>query len=85
MVKGENPLPEVSRKMIEAALMELRSFMNRVDAYFGNSETYYQNLILSNDGNTLIEILKRGLRYEELCQNQTISFEDLFQSKYYET
>lgn len=77
------PLPGVSRAMVEQALKELRSFMNQVEAYYMDSEIGYEYFDTPSGGDALIEILKRGLRYEELWRDGNIDIMDFQNSKYY--
>jgi len=77
-------LPGVSRKMVEDALKELRNFMNIINMYFTGEETGYEHFLMTNDSDTLVEWLKRGLRYEELWQEGKIEINDIKKSKYYD-
>jgi len=77
-------LPGVSRRTIESTLEELRNFMNEINSYYTDSETGYEHSLMLNNGDTLVEVLKRGLRYEELWREGKIDIMDLQKSKYYE-
>ena len=81
--KKSNPLPGVSRTMIEDALKELCFFMNQVDGYYRDTETGYEYFRVTSGGDALIEILKRGLRYEELWRDRKIDIMDFQNSKFY--
>jgi len=76
-------LPGVSRAMVEEALKELRSFMNQVDGYFRDTEMAYEYFKSPFGADALIDILKKGLRYEELRIDGKIDIMDLEKSKYY--
>jgi len=68
--------------MIEDSLKELRYFMNQVEGYYSDSETGYEYFVMTGDGDFLIEVLKRGLRYIELWKDKKIDFMDMQNSKY---
>lgn len=72
-----NSLPGVSRQMIEEALSLVREFMNKIEAYYNDSEIGYEHfLFTSNDGNALLAIVRNGLRYEELVEEGVVSHDD---------
>ncbi|MHA1280440.1 MAG: AbiU2 domain-containing protein [Candidatus Helarchaeota archaeon] len=77
-------LPRISRQMIENALNELSNFMNIVNTHFTSTETAYEYSIMKYESDTLVEWLKRGLRYEELWREGKIEINDLQKSKYYD-
>jgi len=81
--KKSEPLPGISRAMVEEALKELRFFMNQIDGYYLDTEMGYEYFKTPSGGDALIEILKRGLRYEELCIDRKIDIMDIQNSKYY--
>lgn len=84
LINGKSkPLPGVSRAMIEDALKELRFFMNQVDGFYRDTEMGYEYFKMPDDAEALIEIIKRGLRYEELCRDGKVEIMDLEKSKYY--
>jgi hypothetical protein len=66
-----NPLPGISRQMIEETLEVIREYMNTIERHYKKSETGYQHFLMSfSDGEALISILKYGLRYEELIEDK---------------
>jgi hypothetical protein len=71
------PIPGPSRQEIEDALASLREFMNAIDSHFTNSHMAYENFISRNDGESLVGILKQGLRYGELRRAQVLPHDDL--------
>src|SRR5262249_27750893 len=75
-------LPGISRKMIEAAMMQIRNFMNRIEGHYEDSETGYEHFILRDDGNRLLSLLKFGMRYEELQGTNALNWNDLGQSRW---
>ncbi|MGH8491581.1 MAG: hypothetical protein ACRERR_00515 [Moraxellaceae bacterium] len=66
-----------SRDEIEAALIELRSFMNCIELYFTGSRTAYDLITLKDDGDSLIFALSKGLRYQDLVKAGKIPTDDL--------
>lgn len=80
-----NPLPGVSRQMIEDALALLRDYMNEIQIHYDDSEQGYEHFIMhASDGEALIGILKHGIRYEELVEAEQIDFDDSPKSKWHD-
>lgn len=71
------PLMGPSRNEIESALSALRAFMNAVKLHFNHSQTAYELITLDSDGDHLIGMLKRGIRYQQLVRDGSISRTDL--------
>ena len=72
-----NPLPGVSREMIEEGLVLVRLFMNEIERAYLDSETGYEHFILDHgDGDGLIAMLRYGLRYKELLKEEKIAYGD---------
>lgn len=71
-----------SRAEIEAALAVLRDIMNCIFLHFTNSQTGYEHIVLDSDGDSLIAVLRRGLRYQDLVIDGAISSDDLRSSKW---
>ncbi|HEY1091104.1 MAG TPA: hypothetical protein VGE47_08440, partial [Burkholderiaceae bacterium] len=44
------PLPDVSRQMIEGALATLRNYLNAIEMHFNDSEWGYEHFIMNSDG-----------------------------------
>jgi AbiU2 len=76
MKSSPDPLPGISRQMIEDALSLLRIYMNKIEAHYHDSEVGYEHFIMSSDGNALLDVIRNGLRYEELRQKNLIQAED---------
>lgn len=76
MKSSPNPLPGVSREMIEDALSTLRDYLNAIEQHYNNSEYGYEHFIMSSDGEALLATIRAGLRYEELLQERKIPFDD---------
>jgi hypothetical protein len=73
-----SPLPVPSREEIGKALLALQEFMNNIEARFTDSTTAYAHFGSQGvDGDALIELLKEGLRYEQLMQDGAIEWDDL--------
>jgi hypothetical protein len=75
------PLTGPSREEIELALSALRGLMNTVKLHYNDSQTAYEMIMLENDGEHLIAMLKRGIRYQQLVRNGTISATDLVEHR----
>lgn len=82
MKSSPNPLPGISRSMIEAALELIRMYMNEIELYYFNSKTSYEHFIMSTDGDTLVTILRYGMHYKELLKDGSVSFDDWNNSKW---
>lgn len=81
MRSRHNPLPDVSRQMIEDALDLVRKYLNAIQIHYDNSETGYEHFIMpASDGEALISMLKYGLRYEQLIEERKIALHDWNQS-----
>jgi hypothetical protein len=77
------PIEGASRKEIEEALQALRDFLNEIELHLTDSTTGYEHFILHDDGEALVAMIKRGLRYEELARSQRIAWSDLMESPYF--
>ncbi len=76
MQSASNPLPGISRQMVEEALQLVREYMNAIEAHYDQSETGYEHFIMSSDGDALVALLKYGLRYDELLRDGNIPMGD---------
>lgn len=76
------PLPGVSRQMIEDALETVRDYMNAIEANYNDSEWGYAHFILNHGSAALLATLRAGLRYEELVQERTLPFDDWRKGKW---
>jgi len=78
-----NPLPGISRQMIEEALELVRRYLNAIQIHYGEGETGYEHFIMSaSDGEALISMLKYGLRYEQLFEQRRVGFDDWQESNW---
>ncbi len=84
MKSSPDPLPEISRQMIEEALGLVRKYMNKIEEHYRDSEIGYEHFIMQSDGEALVAMLRYGLRYEELLKDRTISFDDWHYGKWYD-
>lgn len=82
MKSGQNPLPGISRNMIEEALELVREFMNKIEGHYMDSEMGYEDFIMSSDGEALVSMLKYGMRYMELLKDGTVSYDDWRQGEW---
>ena len=81
MLEAEiKPLTGPSRAEIEQALAALRAIMNLVELRFTNTTTAYEQFTMTDDGDSLIATLQRGLRYRQLVKERVISHDDLSKS-----
>ena len=64
--KKAAPLPGVSRKNIEEALEILRTYMNKIEGFYNNSEVGYEHSAMLSGAEKLVSKIKSGLRYEKL-------------------
>jgi hypothetical protein len=79
------PLPPTSREMVNGALETLRDYMNAIEGYYEDSETAYNHFVMhASDGDSLAHLLKAGLRYDQLCQEEVINWDDFQQSDWYD-
>ena len=70
--------------MVEDALQLVRDFMNKIEMHYNNAEFGYENFILQSDGEALAAILRYGLRYEELLQEESVSYDDIRKGKWHD-
>lgn len=76
MKSSPNPIPGVSRQMIEDALKTLRDYLNAIEAFYNDSEMGYEDSLMSSDGEALVAVLRAGLRYEELVKDGKVPYDD---------
>ena len=60
-----DPLPGISREMVEHALTAFRHLFESIDRYLGNAETNYNDVPLRGDGDTIIRYLKESKAYRK--------------------
>ena len=68
MKSQPDPLPGISREMIEDALELGREFMNSIERFYHDSEMGYEHFLMTSDGEALVAVLRSGMRYEELLK-----------------
>lgn len=62
-----DPLPGVSRQMIEDVLASLRKYMNTIEGYYCQSEYRYHDPIIGPyDAEALVALLEYGLKFKHL-------------------
>jgi hypothetical protein len=72
-----NPRHGPSRNEIEVSLDALRAFMNCIQLHYWDSQTMYENFVMNSDGEQLITVLMRGIRYKQLVKEGIIPHDDL--------
>ena len=83
MQQGAQPLPTVGIQTIENVLYSVRDYMNAIEEHYCHRTTGYEHfLMLGNDGDALVSILKYGLRYEEMLEEGKISTEESSKGKW---
>lgn len=60
-----DPLPGVSREMIENALKRFRKILNDVESYVDGNQTEYEKSNLRGDGDSMIRYLKEAKAYRQ--------------------
>lgn len=60
-----NPLPGISREMVEQALTAFRDLFEAIDRHLGNVETNYKDIPLRGDGDAIIRYLMQSKAYRE--------------------
>lgn len=78
------PVPAPTKMEIEAALKALREFMNAIDHHFASSETAYEEFVSTEGSEDLVWCLKQGKRYDDLVREETIPWDDLRKSTYWD-
>jgi hypothetical protein len=79
---SSQPLPGLSRQMIEDALHSVRAYMNAIEGHYNDSEWGYEDFILHDGADALLATLRAGLRYEELVQERALPFDDWRKGKW---
>lgn len=79
-----NPLPGVSREMVENTLDQIRALMNAYDNHYFSNTTVYQDLLLplGADGDFLSQNLKRATAFRDLERGGQISRELWLEGRY---
>lgn len=70
--KNSAAMLDASRQEIEDALAALREFMNAIQRDLEDCETSYRTSTLIGNGESLLRILRWGMRYRELRQSSVI-------------
>jgi hypothetical protein len=66
LASAKDPLPGISRADIEAAMLSIRTLLNRLSGHYIDSEVLYQLLITNGGGaDSLVYYLQQGLRSQE--------------------
>lgn len=59
------PLPGISRQMIEEALKMIRNLLNHIQRHFEDAETAYEHVSLQGDGDDLVFFLEQAEAYDK--------------------
>lgn len=81
---GPQPLPAISRQMVEDALLTIRTYLNTIEAHYNDSELRYEQFVMASDGEALIATLQAGQRYEELVKERQIASDDWRKGKWHD-
>jgi len=65
-----------SREEIESALKALREAMNCISLHYTDTTIGYEHFSMQADGEALIQSLRRGLRYQELVNEEAVPRND---------
>jgi hypothetical protein len=76
------PLPGVSREMIEAVLKAIRDYMNEFERYFCKNTMVYEYFSMEADGEALIWQLKRAADYRDGVADGSIARDRILRSRY---
>jgi hypothetical protein len=76
------PLPGISREMVEDALKAIRDYMNEFEVYFCKSTMIYEHFIMDSDGEALIWQLKRAVDYRDGVADGSIPRDRMLRSRY---
>ena len=74
------PLEGPSRDEIENALEALRNVMNCIEQHYTGSTMAYELFLMSDDGEAVIGMLRRGIRYEQLVRDGVVPHHDLLEA-----
>jgi hypothetical protein len=76
------PLPGISRTMVEDALKAIRDYMNEFEIHFSNSTMAYEYFSMQSDGEALIWQLKRAAGYRDGVADGSIARDRMLRSRY---
>ena len=79
--EGADPLPPIAKKQIDEALSLLRKYLNAIELHYNKNEWGYEHFLMTGtDSNALVNVLRDGLRYEQLVTEEVIPYGDHLQS-----
>jgi len=78
------PMPDIYYRALAEALRLVREYMNLIEGYYHDSTRAYENFIMHSDGEMLVNMLKFGLRYQELLHEKKLGFGDLRESRWFD-
>ncbi len=77
------PLPKIAISTIEDILRELRNFMNSIEYHFNKTKVLYEEVVITNGVDVLMDRLKMAFFCEELINSKKINRADFEKFKYY--
>lgn len=69
------PRMNPARQEIEDALTALRLVMNATHRRFGENQVAYEHVFLAEDGEALVEVVRRGLLLQKLSQDGVVPWQ----------
>jgi hypothetical protein len=82
--RAVEPLPAIGRADIGRALTILGQCMNCISEHLRGIPARFEPAVIHSGSDELIELLKRGLRYNELVSREDVSKYDLHESSFNE-
>lgn len=76
-------LPGVSLQMIDESLRLIAEYLNSIELHYNISAIGYEYFEMMNDGESLLQIIRYGLRYKQLLEDGSISRADLRNGEWY--
>lgn len=78
-----HPIPPGTSAQISDALELLETFLNKVSMLVGAVPRYFDACPMDGDADALVALLKAGIRYGDLRDNEAIDFSDNPEGRYY--
>lgn len=75
--QSAQPLPQIAKHQIDEAMQLVRQYLNSIETYYNNNVWRYEHfMMVGTDGDALVDILRDGLRYDQLLQEEVIPYSD---------
>jgi hypothetical protein len=81
-MEGGANLEAISVEMVEKVLELTRKYMNTIQGYYYQSESYRCGIELTSGAEALVSVLKYGLHFTELLKDRKIPFDELYKGKW---